>query len=146
MPREPARAVGDAERRGVLVIGLIEDHDDIGGNRLQQALDLILVEPGARRVVRVREEHHACLRPDCGQQRGGIVAKRLGVAGRAGRRHPRRGARGLDRTRVYGKRIARMHGLEARRKECLGEQHEDVVRPVAERDLLELETVPVREL
>ena len=39
-----------------------------------------------------------------------------------------------------------MHGFEARSEERLGEQHEDVVRTVSERDLFDLEAVPVRKL
>jgi hypothetical protein len=47
---------------------------------------------------------------------------------------------------IHGKGIPRMHGFETWREKRLGEQHEDVVRAVSERDLLEFETVPVCKL
>ena len=78
---EPLRAVRHAERRGVLVVRLVEDHDHLGRHRAQQRIERRFVQPGAGRIVRIGDEHHARPRPDGGDERHGVVAERLRVVG-----------------------------------------------------------------
>ena len=140
---EPARAVGDAERSGILVVGLVEHDDDVGGNRSQQARRArprrarcpVGLFGFARNTMRV-------FGPTARADRGRIVAKRLGVARSGGpARCARRAPEAWIALGIDGEGVLRMHGLEAGRQEGLGEQHEDVVRAVAERDLRDVDAV-----
>ena len=78
-------------------------------------------------------------------ERRGVVAERLRVARWPCRRDPWRRAGCLHGARVHGEGVLRIHCLDAGREERLGQQHQHVVRTVAERHLVDVDAVPVRE-
>src|SRR6185503_13129495 len=137
--RQPSRTVGHAKRRRVFVIRLVEHHEHVLRNRLQERIERILGEPGSRRIVRIGDEHHPRPRPDRGDDRNRIVAEWLDDVPRPRRRNARGRARRLDRGRIDREGILRVDRLDARNQEGLDEQHQDVVRAVAERYLRDVD-------
>ena len=135
-PLDRARAVG---RREVLVVGLVEHDDDLARHLRDERLDLRAADPGAGRVVRVRDEHDARARPDRRQHRRQVVPV-------VPRRHldalraPR-----VRRERVDGERVLRVDRLVAGRQERLRDELEHVVAAVAEHEALGRDAVALRE-
>ena len=149
---QPAEAVGLAERprhqqvgplagqghraAGVgpvdeLEVGLVHQHGQVLGQRVEEALDLVGAAVRARGVVRVAHEHQA----------GALVHRRrhgvevVAVVGRQ-RHRDALGARGRRQVRVEGEGRRRVDDARARVEQGLPRQQDQLARAVAQHDLV----------
>ncbi|MBV6418000.1 MAG: hypothetical protein CMLOHMNK_02779 [Steroidobacteraceae bacterium] len=134
--REPGEAVAAARLGRVLEIGLVE-HDERGRrNSRDERLECRGAHPGAGGIVRVRDEHEPRRRRHRGEHRLEIVAERHRCMRARMRRHDdRTRPRRLHRERIHREAVLRIHRFGTGREERLREQHQHVVRAVAERQL-----------
>ncbi len=123
--REPVRMVRGVH---VLEVGLVEHHHHVARNAGEERLDLVAGDAGAGRVVRVGHEHDA---------RRGVDRLRHGrqvVAVVPGRDPHHLAAGGGDGERIDDEGVRVDHAPVAGAHEHPGEQLEDVVGAVAQRD------------
>ena len=125
-------------------------------HRRDESRSASALEPGARRIVRIGDEHEPRALVDELRHGSEIVPERHGVAVGIRRRDARGRAGRLHGDRIDREGVLRIDRFALRRQERLGDQHEHVVRAVAERDavgaaavlarerLLQLETAAVR--
>src|SRR6185312_17536445 len=127
---EPLRRLRVVAWREVLVVRLVEHHDDVARHRFDEAADALGRDPRAGGIVRVGHEHDSRRRRDRGGHRVEVVAevaRRHGDAARAAR---------LRGQRIDDETVLRVDRLVARLQERVRDELEDVVAAVAEHDRL----------
>ena len=129
----------------VFVVGLVDDHERARRYVGQEARQLGGREPGAGRIVRIRQVDDAGAIGHQAADRFQIVPARHGVIAREGRRHAQLRTRGLGRQRIHGEAILRDHHIVGRPGEDLGDHHQQFVRTVAEHDLGRIQAMAGRD-
>jgi hypothetical protein len=116
----------------VVDVGFVEHHQRVGGRGADELAQCIGADPRAGRVVRVGDEHQARVGLDGARERGQVVPVGHRRAGRVrgGREAPCPGR--ADHDRVDRETILRIHAAACAREECLGQQHQQVIRAVAD--------------
>ncbi len=111
-----------------LVVGLVEDDQDLARNRIDEGLDASGRVPGSRGIVGIGDEHDPRARRDRGAHRIQVVSivlrRDLG---------PDRAA-GLRRQRIDDEGVLRPHRMVAGAQERLRDQFQHVVAAVAQHD------------
>ena len=109
------------------------------GHVLQEFVQCLLVKPGAGRVVRVGDKHHASLGIDGRQHRRQVMAPVLG------RNHASIRSHRLGHDRVDRKRVFAEHRVQTWRQVGTADQFKDVVGAVAQGHLIQLDPALVRQ-
>ena len=131
MTTHPRDGIGAQLRTKVLVVCLVEHHDDARRDALQERFDRGRGEVGSGRVVGVRDVDQRRVLRNRRRHRFEVVAEC------ACRNHDGSRAARLGRERVDRKRVLRVDAAAARRQHRRGGEFEDVVAAVAERDPVE---------
>jgi hypothetical protein len=132
---EVVERIGEVGALGELEIRLVEDDDGTVGHTRHEVVDLVGGHDGRRGVVRVGDEDHL------GHRRHG-ARHRLEVEAVVLERHDHADAAdGLDDHGVDDERGMRDHRLLPRPEKCPREQLDEIVRAIAEDDVLRAEPV-----
>ena len=123
-----------------LDVGLVEDHEHVRRDALEQRADRVAREVRAGRVVRVADQHQPRLLGDRGRHRIQVVDVPVG------QRH--RHLAGIGRggqVRIHRERRPRVDDLAPRLEQRLGRGEQDLAGAVAHRDARDRVLVAVRE-
>ena len=127
-------------RRREFVIRLVDDNQCISRHGFQKRFECAVVEPRSRGVVRIGQIDDARIRANGFRHRCEIVAERHRrvVARQCGNTNRLR-ASGGRRNRKNGETEFRKHDRRVRIRETLRDEHQQLVRAVAERDLRDVD-------
>jgi hypothetical protein len=129
-----------AGRGHVFRIGFVDDDHDGIRQRGEERLQRGIVEPRARRIVGIGNIDEPRVGAHGRRHRGEVMAERCRCMIRGQRRHADRlGARRRRADREHGESILRIHDRGLRIRKALRDQHQQLMRAVAERDLRRLD-------
>ncbi|MNH68009.1 hypothetical protein D3C73_200770 [compost metagenome] len=132
--REEIQTVRQIAAFGVLDVSLVQHHQYMLRNILQELVQRFCAEPGAGRIVRIGDEHDTGIGIDGREHRRQVMPPILG------RHHFGLCADGLSGDRVHRERVLTEHGIQARRQIGTRDQLKNVIGTVAQSDLAQFDT------